>query len=111
MVAGAAERLRLVTYVLELPYRKPVLTAKMAASLDVLSGGRLTLGIGAGWLSSARILSQHDDRQGSHGASRHWRRPRCMRYAVDQARRGWLEAGDVLNTRDLHGLKAAIRHP
>src|SRR3954469_341046 len=50
VVAGATERLRLVPSVLFLPYRNPVLTAKMAASLDVLSGGRLTLGIGAGWL-------------------------------------------------------------
>ena len=51
VVAGATERLRLVTSVLVLPYRDPVLTAKMVASLYVLSGGRLTLGIGAGWLS------------------------------------------------------------
>ena len=50
VVAGATERLRLVTSVLVLPYRNPVLTAKMVASLDVLSDGRLTLGIGAGWL-------------------------------------------------------------
>jgi len=50
MVAGATERLRLVTSVLVLPYRNPVLTAKMVASLDVLSGGRVTLGVGAGWL-------------------------------------------------------------
>ncbi len=50
VVAGATERLRLVTSVLVLPYRNPVLTAKMVTSLDVLSGGRVTLGVGAGWL-------------------------------------------------------------
>src|SRR5271156_4874450 len=50
VVAGATERLGLVTSVLVLPYRNPVLTAKMVASLDVLSGGRVTLGVGAGWL-------------------------------------------------------------
>src|SRR5262249_55623021 len=51
VVAGATERLRLVTSMLVLPYRNPVLTAKMVASLDVLSGGRVTLGVGAGWLA------------------------------------------------------------
>src|ERR1700751_1973324 len=50
VVAGATERLRLVPSVLVLPYRNPVLTAKVAVSLDVLSAGRLTLGVGAGWL-------------------------------------------------------------
>jgi probable F420-dependent oxidoreductase len=50
VVAGATERLRLVPSVLVLPYRNPVLTAKMVASLDVLSGGRVTLGVGVGWL-------------------------------------------------------------
>ena len=50
VVAGATERLRLVTSVLVLPYRNPVLTAKMVASLDVLSAGRVTLGVGVGWL-------------------------------------------------------------
>ncbi len=50
VVAGATEKLRLVTSVLVLPYRNPVLTAKMVASLDVLSNGRVTLGVGVGWL-------------------------------------------------------------
>jgi alkanesulfonate monooxygenase SsuD/methylene tetrahydromethanopterin reductase-like flavin-dependent oxidoreductase (luciferase family) len=58
VVAGATERLRLVTSVLVLPYRNPVLTAKVVASLDVLSSGRLTLGIGAGWLSDSLRLGK-----------------------------------------------------
>lgn len=42
------ERIRAVPMVLANPYRQPVLTAKMTATLDVISGGRITLGIGAG---------------------------------------------------------------
>lgn len=34
-----------------------------------------------------------------------------MRYAVEQARRGWLEPSDILYTRNLDGLRAALRHP
>ena len=42
------QRIRAVPMVLANPYRHPALTAKMAATLDVISGGRVTLGIGAG---------------------------------------------------------------
>jgi probable F420-dependent oxidoreductase len=49
-VAACTERVRLGTAVLVVPYRNPLLTAKMLASIDVLSGGRLTLGAGTGWL-------------------------------------------------------------
>jgi probable F420-dependent oxidoreductase len=48
--AGATERLRLGTMVIDNDFRHPAMLAKEAASLDVLSGGRLELGIGAGWL-------------------------------------------------------------
>lgn len=49
-LAGATRHLRLGTHVLILPYRHPLLTAKMVASLDNLSGGRVDLGIGVGWM-------------------------------------------------------------
>src|ERR1700712_1935613 len=49
-VAARPSTLRLVTSVLILPHRNPVLAAKMIASIDVLSQGRVTLGIGVGWL-------------------------------------------------------------
>jgi probable F420-dependent oxidoreductase len=48
--ASATRTLRIGTQVLDNDYRHPVLLAKEAATLDLLSGGRLELGIGAGWL-------------------------------------------------------------
>lgn len=50
--AAATERLRLLTYLSVLPYRNPFLLAKTAATLDRLSGGRLTLGLGTGYQKS-----------------------------------------------------------
>jgi probable F420-dependent oxidoreductase len=50
--AAATERIRVQTNVLVLPYRNPFLAAKAAASLDVLSGGRLVLGVATGYLES-----------------------------------------------------------
>jgi len=47
-VAAATSRIRLTANVLNLPLRQPVVIARSAASLDLLSGGRVELGIGAG---------------------------------------------------------------
>lgn len=51
-VAAATERLRLLTYLAVAPYRNPFLLAKAAATLDKLSGGRVTLGLGTGYQKS-----------------------------------------------------------
>ncbi|MEV0766759.1 TIGR03619 family F420-dependent LLM class oxidoreductase [Nocardia salmonicida] len=52
IAAEATSKLRLITYVMVAGYRSPYLGAKSASSLDVLSGGRLTLGLAAGYLKS-----------------------------------------------------------
>src|SRR5258707_12277159 len=57
-VAGATQRVRLVTTVLLAPWRNTAILAKQAASLDALSGGRLTLGLGIG--------SREDDFRAAH---------------------------------------------
>src|SRR5207245_8055946 len=48
----ATRRLKLLTGILVLPYRNPFLTARAVSSLDVFSGGRVILGVAAGYLRS-----------------------------------------------------------
>jgi probable F420-dependent oxidoreductase len=49
-LAGATRRIRFATSVMIAPYRNPIITAKMLASLDVLSNGRVIVGLGVGWM-------------------------------------------------------------
>jgi probable F420-dependent oxidoreductase len=64
--ASATTRIQLMTYILVSGYRSPYLTAKGAASLDLFSGGRFTLGTGAGYLKSEfEALGADFDRRGA----------------------------------------------
>ena len=49
-LAARTERLRLLTSVMVVPQRHPVMTAKLLTTIDVLSKGRLTVGCGVGWM-------------------------------------------------------------
>jgi probable F420-dependent oxidoreductase len=63
--AAATTRIRLMTYILVSGYRNPYLTAKAAASFDLLSAGRFTLGTGAGYLKAEfEALGADFDRRG-----------------------------------------------
>jgi probable F420-dependent oxidoreductase len=55
-LAGCTERLRLLASVMVVPHRPAMLTAKMLATIDVLSKGRLILGAGAGWMKEEFAL-------------------------------------------------------
>src|SRR5713226_2146592 len=52
MVAEATEQLRIGSLVLGNDYKHPVVLAREAATLDLLSDGRLELGVGAGWMTA-----------------------------------------------------------
>lgn len=63
-LAAATTRLRLLTSVLVVPHRPALLTAKMLATIDVLSKGRLIVGAGAGWMKEefAALSANFPDR-------------------------------------------------
>ena len=60
-VAGATKTLRLVLSVMVVPHRPAVLAAKVLSTIDVLSGGRLVVGIGAGWMEEEFTALQTED--------------------------------------------------
>ena len=60
-VAGRTETMRIVSSVMIVPHRNPVFNAKALATIDVLSEGRLIVGIGVGWMAEEfKALSAAD---------------------------------------------------
>jgi alkanesulfonate monooxygenase SsuD/methylene tetrahydromethanopterin reductase-like flavin-dependent oxidoreductase (luciferase family) len=87
-LAGITDRIRLGTTVLLLPYRHPLLTARMAANLNDLSGGRLVLGVGVGWARQEfEALGVPFERRGAL-ADRYLREIRAAWTAGDDYRAG-----------------------
>ena len=61
VLAGVTKRVRIGTAVLIIPYRNPVLLARMLITIDQFSGGRVILGAGVGWLREEfEALDTHD---------------------------------------------------
>jgi probable F420-dependent oxidoreductase len=90
--AAVTKRIKLATGVCLLPEREPLITAKAVASLDLYSGGRVILGVGAGW------LREETEAMGAHFGSR-WKR---LRETVEAMRMVWSEAepsyaGDIVH--------------
>jgi alkanesulfonate monooxygenase SsuD/methylene tetrahydromethanopterin reductase-like flavin-dependent oxidoreductase (luciferase family) len=68
MAAGATQRLRLMTSVVIGPTRETTLLARQAATIDVLSGGRLTLGVGIGVRENDYLATGFDFHRRGHRA-------------------------------------------
>jgi probable F420-dependent oxidoreductase len=67
--AGVTQRVKLGTTILVIPMRNPIVQAKELATLDVLSGGRLILGVGSGWMAEEfEMLGVPFERRGARNS-------------------------------------------
>ncbi len=103
-LAQKTSRIRLGTLVLCNTHRNPAMVAKMAASLDYLSGGRLDLGIGAGW-----YRGEHDQ-YGLYWAESVKERMDRLEESVVLIKK-LLSQPEVTHSGDFYGAKAAVCEP
>ena len=99
--AAATSRLRVQTHILVLPYRNPFIVAKSVLSLDVLSGGRVTLGVAAGYLKG-EFAALGADFEAREGVSDDALRAMKLAWAGDDihfAGRGFQAAGSSMGFR------------
>ncbi len=82
VAAAVTKRIKLGTGICLLPEREPIITAKTIATLDVVSGGRMVLGIGGGW------LREETEAMGTRFEKR-WKR---LRETVEAMRALWTQA-------------------
>jgi len=92
VVAGITSRVRLATGILLAALRRPVVLAKTAATLDVLSGGRLDLGVGVGWQREEYEAAGLD-----FGA-----RGRLLDHTLEVCQTLWRESPARIDTDELH---------
>jgi probable F420-dependent oxidoreductase len=104
--AAATTRLRVQTHILVLPYRNPLLTAKAVLSLDVLSAGRVILGVAPGYLKPefAALGVDFDERN------------ELTDEAIDVMRRIWTDGeieivGRNFRTRGTTMRPRSVQHP
>ncbi len=92
-LAAVTSKMRLATLVSSVGYRNPALLAKMAAGVDIISRGRLTLGIGAGW------YREEYDQYGWEFPERPARRIHQMEEAVRLIKSMWTEGHAAFHGR------------
>lgn len=105
-MAGVTSRIRLLTNLYVLPFRNPYLSAKALGSLDIVSGGRLIAGVGAGYLRAefAAVGVAHD------------RRGELLDEALGAVRQIWTEPENPLSGYDFGApgmlwLQPPVQHP
>jgi probable F420-dependent oxidoreductase len=104
--AAVTSTIRLVTWVLVLPYRNPFLTAHQVASLDVLSDGRLTLGLGTGYLRAEFLALGADPTRRLAAFDEYLDVMRAVWAGEEQTR-----TGEGFNARGIHPQQVPIQQP